>query len=73
MCHQQSFTNDSFMAMNMVALGDDHGVFFLYFEHKKALHLQVRLLVFRFIATDVQSLNRSSERFSFRYILTLLP
>jgi hypothetical protein len=37
---QESFANDSFMAMNMVVLDDEHG---FSFGHKKALHLHVRL------------------------------
>jgi hypothetical protein len=43
MCHQQSFANGSFMAINMMVLDDEHG---FSFGHKKALHLHVRLLVF---------------------------
>jgi len=47
------------MAINMVVLDDERGFIFLYFEQKKALHLHVRLIVFRFIVTALQSFNRS--------------
>ena len=33
---QESFANDSCMAINMVVLDDEHGFFFLYIGHKKA-------------------------------------
>ncbi|CAB4825107.1 unannotated protein [freshwater metagenome] len=58
------------MAINMIVLDNEQG---FSFGHKKALHSHVRLLVFRFIVTGVQSLNRSSDRYRFRHMLTLLP
>ena len=44
-----------FYIPTMVVLDDEHG---FSFGHKKALHLHVRLLVFRFIVTASKSLNR---------------
>ena len=41
-------------------MSDQAGCF--SFEHKKALHLHVRLFVFRFIVTASKSLNRSIDR-----------
>jgi hypothetical protein len=41
--HKESFANGSFTAMNLMVLDEEHWVFF---GHKKAPHLHVRLLVF---------------------------
>jgi len=35
MCLQETFTNGSYMAINMMVLDDEHG---FAFGHKKALH-----------------------------------
>jgi hypothetical protein len=51
MCHQETFANGSFMAINMVVLNDEHG---FPFGYKKALHSHVRLIIFRFIVTGLQ-------------------
>jgi hypothetical protein len=39
-CHKELFANDSFMAINMAVLDDEHR---FSFGHKKALHFHVRL------------------------------
>jgi hypothetical protein len=39
MCHQETFANGRFLAINMIALDDEYG---FSFGHKKALRFHVR-------------------------------
>ena len=58
-CHKETFTNGSFMAINLMVLDDEHR---FCFGHKKGPHLHVRLFVFWIIVSASKSLNRSIVR-----------